>query len=458
MGSEKPLVGRGAELARLSAAVERARAGSPAAVLLSGDAGVGKTRLLDRAVPSGPPARRDRARRALRRPRRGRPALPAVRRGAAAAGRPAPARTGRWPRRCGTGPALDRLITRPGRPAAAPAADDDAARLQLFDAVAGVLGDAAEIARAAAAGDRGPALGRPVHPRPARVPAGPAAVRAAGRGRAPTAPTTCTAATRCGRCWASCSGCRASSGWSWPRSPPAELRRLPARRCPAGRCPTGWSATCSPAPRATPTSPRSCSRPAWPADSGAADRAGRRAAGPAGAAVPAACSGWSGSPSVAGRRVSHSLLQAATGHARGRAGGGAARGRHPPRARRRRRRSYAFRHALLQEAVYGDLLPGERVRLHGDLRAAASPTGWRAARPSWPTTAWRATTCRGALSASVQARGRGDGAARAGRGAAPAERALQLWDAVPDAERRAGSDLVSLQLRRGAGARPAPAS
>jgi len=26
--------------------------------------------------------------------------------------------------------------------------------------------------------------------------------------------------------------------------------------------------------------------------------------------------------------------------------------------------SYAFRHALLQEAVYGDLLPGEQVRLH----------------------------------------------------------------------------------------------
>ena len=29
------------------------------------------------------------------------------------------------------------------------------------------------------------------------------------------------------------------------------------------------------------------------------------------------------------------------------------------------RDSYAFRHALLAEAVYGDLLPGERVRLHG---------------------------------------------------------------------------------------------
>jgi DNA-binding CsgD family transcriptional regulator/tetratricopeptide (TPR) repeat protein len=32
--------------------------------------------------------------------------------------------------------------------------------------------------------------------------------------------------------------------------------------------------------------------------------------------------------------------------------------------------SYAFRHALLAEAVYGDLLPGERVRLHGRYAAA----------------------------------------------------------------------------------------
>ena len=56
MGSEKPLIGRGAELARLSAAVERARAGSPAAVLLSGDAGVGKTRLLTELCRAGPPS------------------------------------------------------------------------------------------------------------------------------------------------------------------------------------------------------------------------------------------------------------------------------------------------------------------------------------------------------------------------------------------------------------------
>ena len=30
-------------------------------------------------------------------------------------------------------------------------------------------------------------------------------------------------------------------------------------------------------------------------------------------------------------------------------------------------RGYAFRHALLREAIYADLLPGERTRLHGRL-------------------------------------------------------------------------------------------
>src|SRR3954471_1018380 len=42
-----PMVGRADELARLMAHVDRAVEGRPSAVLLSGDAGVGKTRLLD---------------------------------------------------------------------------------------------------------------------------------------------------------------------------------------------------------------------------------------------------------------------------------------------------------------------------------------------------------------------------------------------------------------------------
>ena len=69
--------------------------------------------------------------------------------------------------------------------------------------------------------------------------------------------------------------------------------------------------------------------------------------------------------SVAGRRVSHPLLQAASGltEAEVEEALREAVTHHVLVAEGDDR--YAFRHALLQEAVYGDLLPGERVRLHG---------------------------------------------------------------------------------------------
>ena len=60
---------------------------------------------------------------------------------------------------------------------------------------------------------------------------------------------------------------------------------------------------------------------------------------------------------------------------------------------------YVFRHALLREAVYGDLLPGERTRLHGTMSALLSDEHRLAmpgnGRPSWPSTAWPATTSPG---------------------------------------------------------------
>ncbi len=68
--------------------------------------------------------------------------------------------------------------------------------------------------------------------------------------------------------------------------------------------------------------------------------------------------------SVAGRRVSHELLSRVVGLSepeletalRGAVDGNVLVAVRPD--------GYAFRHALLAEAVYGDLLPGERVRLH----------------------------------------------------------------------------------------------
>ena len=105
---------------------------------------------------------------------------------------------------------------------------------------------------------------------------------------------------------------------------------------------------------------------------------------------------------------------------------------------------YAFRHELIREAVHEDLLPGEHGRLHSRFAEAidADPTlvppgraaiemahHWHSAHDS----AW-------ALIAAWQA------AAQAGRAVAPAERlsllarVLELWDQVPDAAERIGAD------------------
>jgi DNA-binding CsgD family transcriptional regulator len=105
---------------------------------------------------------------------------------------------------------------------------------------------------------------------------------------------------------------------------------------------------------------------------------------------------------------------------------------------------YAFRHELIREAVHEDLLPGEHGRLHSRFAEAidADPTlvppgraaiemahHWHSAHDSaWALIgAWRA-------------------AAQAGRAVAAAERlsllarVLELWDQVPDAAEQIGAD------------------
>jgi ATP/maltotriose-dependent transcriptional regulator MalT len=113
-----------------------------------------------------------------------------------------------------------------------------------------------------------------------------------------------------------------------------------------------------------------------------------------------------------------------------------------------RRDGYAFRHELIREAVHDDLLPGEHGRLHSrfaeaiDADPALVPPGraaiemahhWHAAHDSaWALIgAWRA-------------------AAQAGRAVAAAERlallarVLELWDQVADAAERIGADHVQV--------------
>ena len=106
--------------------------------------------------------------------------------------------------------------------------------------------------------------------------------------------------------------------------------------------------------------------------------------------------------------------------------------------------SYRFRHALLQEVVYADLLPGERSRLHATYARLLAKRG-PAAELAWHCLAGH--DLRGALGALVRA------AAEARAVFAPAEayqhltRAIELWDQVPDAAEVAGIDEAELQLR-----------
>jgi DNA-binding CsgD family transcriptional regulator len=112
-------------------------------------------------------------------------------------------------------------------------------------------------------------------------------------------------------------------------------------------------------------------------------------------------------------------------------------------------RGYAFRHALTRDAVYEDLLPGERAELHTAYAEALDRdpglAGDDASVPATLAVHWYAAhDLPRALAASV----------RAGRQAmasfAPAEarrhleRALEVWRNVPDAEERAGIDQVEV--------------
>jgi DNA-binding CsgD family transcriptional regulator len=155
---------------------------------------------------------------------------------------------------------------------------------------------------------------------------------------------------------------------------------------------------------------------------------------------------------VAGRRVPHRLLAEVTGQPeaifeqglREAIGAGVL-------ATNVATGSYAFRHALLQEAVYGDLLPGEQVRLHAAYASllAAQPDG-AAAELAHHCLASHDLV--GALAASVRA---ADAAAAV---LAPAEAlrhlssALRLWERVPDPAVVTGTDRVELTLRAAAAA------
>jgi DNA-binding CsgD family transcriptional regulator len=116
--------------------------------------------------------------------------------------------------------------------------------------------------------------------------------------------------------------------------------------------------------------------------------------------------------------------------------------------------AYAFRHALLQEVVYADLLPSEQVRLHASYaRLLATEPEGVAAELAHHCLA--SHDLAGALRASIGA------AQQAEAVLAPAETlrhlssALRLWEGVPDPAAVTGTDRVELLLRAAAAANAA---
>ncbi|WP_062645938.1 helix-turn-helix transcriptional regulator [Streptomyces maremycinicus] len=117
--------------------------------------------------------------------------------------------------------------------------------------------------------------------------------------------------------------------------------------------------------------------------------------------------------------------------------------------------AYAFRHALAREAVYADLLPGERSRMHGAFAALLADRGHRAETAAERAHHYRESHDLGAaLAASLEA---ADHARRVG---APAEELrqlealLDLWESVPATALPVGegTDRVTLMLRASAAA------
>src|SRR5918912_748572 len=173
------------------------------------------------------------------------------------------------------------------------------------------------------------------------------------------------------------------------------------RTSSAPRRAASWSSACGCARRATRCSPRSCSRPA----------------------------------STAAATLREALREAVASHivvatADGR---------------------YAFRHALLREVVQDDLLPGESAELHRALAHALE----RRPAPGAQLLAGiahhylAAGDQAAALTACVRAAAAAESVRAHGEAAAQLERALELWDRVPDPEALAGTDRIDLLTRAG---------
>ena len=105
--------------------------------------------------------------------------------------------------------------------------------------------------------------------------------------------------------------------------------------------------------------------------------------------------------------------------------------------------TFRFRHPLLAEAVYSTILPGEREELHARLAGELSRTA--AASPAELAPHWaEAGRAAEALAASVEAARQAEAVFGLAEAAGHLERALALWPDVPDAAALTGLDLAGL--------------
>ena len=114
---------------------------------------------------------------------------------------------------------------------------------------------------------------------------------------------------------------------------------------------------------------------------------------------------------------------------------------------------FSFRHALLREVAYEDLLPGERSALHLAIARALDARPRESCEQTAQLSAQIASHARAsgeralALRAAVEAADAASAIHAHGEAAALLERALELWERVEDALEQAGMDHIELLIR-----------
>jgi len=112
-------------------------------------------------------------------------------------------------------------------------------------------------------------------------------------------------------------------------------------------------------------------------------------------------------------------------------------------------RGYAFRHALTRDAVYEDMLPGERVRLHAAYGAALAGdpalAGDNTTLPAALAYHWYAALdLPRALTAAIEAAHHATSAYAPAEALRYLERAQEIWPQVADAPQRTGIDQIEV--------------